>query len=143
MPPLAHFISGLIWAALGLVAALATLTWVLALLSLVTTGAVFGWMPLHLPLWAAVLGLVLIHQAVVWPLRAVRHAMMPGFYSYPHPWHAFWDGLVAIIVLAFAVWYFTHHGQDLRQSFDSLQQNVQPAWRQFLLAWQTLVHGTH
>src|SRR5579885_965749 len=34
MPPLAHFITGLIWAALGLVAALATLTWLLALFSL-------------------------------------------------------------------------------------------------------------
>jgi len=143
MPPLAHLISGLIWAALGLVAALVTLTWVLALFSLVTTGAVFGWMPLHLPLWAAVLGLVLVYQAVVWPLRAVRHAMVPGFYSHAYPWHAFWDGLVALIVLAFAVWYFTHHGHDLQQSFDSLQQNVQPAWHQFLLAWQTLVHGTH
>src|SRR6185437_627366 len=40
MPPLAHFISGLIWAALGLVAALVTLGWLFALLSLITTGAV-------------------------------------------------------------------------------------------------------
>jgi phage shock protein PspC (stress-responsive transcriptional regulator) len=143
MPPLAHFISGLIWAALGLVAALITLTWVLALFSLVTTGAVFGWMPLHLPLWAALIGLVLLYQAVVWPLRAVRHGMMPRFYGYPYPWHAFWDGLVGLLLLALVVWYVTHHGHDLQRSFDSLQQNVQPAWHQFLLAWQTLVHGTH
>ncbi len=143
MPPLAHFISGLIWAALGLVAALVTLAWLLALFSLVTTGAVFGWMPLHLPLWAAVIGLILLHQAVVWPLRAVRHGMMPRFYGYPYPWHAFWDGLVGLLLLALVVWYLAHHGHDLQQSFDSLQQNMQPAWHQFLLAWQTLVHGTH
>lgn len=143
MPPLAHVICGLIWAALGLVGALLTLTWVLALLSLVTTGAVFGWMPFHLPLWAAILGLVFIFQALIWPLRAVRHGMMPRFYGYPHPWHAFWDGLVGLLLLALIVWYLAHHGHDLQQSFDSLQQNARPAWHQLLLAWQTLVHGTH
>ena len=143
MPPLAHFICGLIWAALGLMGALVTLAWLLALFSLVTTGAVFGWMPLHVPLWAAVIGLLLIYQAVVWPLRAVRHGMMPRFYGYPSPWHAFWDALVGLFLLAVVVWYFTHHGHDLQQSLDSLQQNVQPAWHQLLLAWQTLVHGAH
>jgi phage shock protein PspC (stress-responsive transcriptional regulator) len=146
MPPLAHLISGLICAALGLVGALVTLAWLLALFSLVTTGAVFGWMPLHVPLWVAIIGLIVVYQAVVWPLRAVRHGMMPRFYGYTYPWypwHAFWDALVGLLLLALAVWYFTHHGQDLQQSFDSLQQNLQPAWQQLLLAWHTLVHGTH
>jgi phage shock protein PspC (stress-responsive transcriptional regulator) len=143
LPPLAHFISGLIWAALALVAALLTLAWLIALFSLVTTGAVFGWIPFHLPLWAAVIGLLLLYQAVVWPLRAVRHAMMPRLYAYAYPWHAFWDGLVALCLLALVLWFVTHHGQDLQHSFDSLQQNLRPAWHQLLLAWQTLVHGAH
>ena len=143
LPPLAHFISGLMWVAFGLLGALVTLAWLLALFSLITTGAVFGWMPLQVPLWAAVIGLLVIYQALVWPLRAVRHAMMPRFYGYPYPWHAFWDALVGLFLLALAVWYFTHHGHDLQQSLDSLQQNAKPAWRQLLLAWQTLVHGTH
>lgn len=143
LPPLAHFISGLIWAALGLMAALLTLGWILALLSLVTTGAVWGWMPFHLPLWVTVIGLVLIYQAVVWPLRAARHGMTPRFYGHPYPWHTFWDGLVTLLILAIVFWYLGHHGHDLRQSFNSLQQNAKPAWNQFVLAWQTLVHGTH
>lgn len=143
MPPLAHFISGLTGAALGLVAALVTLVWVFALLSLIATGAVFDWMPPHLPLWAAVLGLIVIYQLVLWPLRAVRHAMMPRFYGYPYHWHSFGDGLVVLLLVLFAVWYCTHHGHDLRQSLDTLRQNVQPAWHQLLVAWQTLVHGTH
>ncbi|MGH8317018.1 MAG: PspC domain-containing protein [Steroidobacteraceae bacterium] len=142
MPPLAHFISGLIWAAMGLLAALVTLAWLFALFSLITTGAVFGWIPFQLPLWVVVIGLFAIYQAVVWPLRAVGHAMMPR-YGYPYPWHAFWDGLVLLFLVAFGAWYFTHHGHDVRHSFDALQQNVQPAWHQLVLAWQTLVHGTH
>ena len=143
MPPLAHFISGLMWVALGLAVAVITLGWVLALLSLVTTGAVFGWMPYHLPLWASVIVVILIYQAVVWPLRAVRHGMAPRMYGYAHPWHSFWDGLVGLLILLLVLWIFTHHGHDLQQTFDSLQQNAQPAWHQFLLAWQTLVHGSH
>ncbi len=47
MPPLAHVISGLIWAALGRLGAAITVTWLLALFSLVTTGAVFGWIHGH------------------------------------------------------------------------------------------------
>jgi phage shock protein PspC (stress-responsive transcriptional regulator) len=143
LPPLAHFISGLIWAALGLVAALVTVAWLLALFSLITTGTVFQWMPIRLPLWAAIIALVLVYQAVVWPLRAVRHGLMPRFYGNTYPWHSLWDGLLGVCLLVFVVWYFTHHGHDLRQSFDSLQQNLRPAWHQLLAAWQTLVQGAH
>jgi hypothetical protein len=143
LPPHAHFNSGLVWAVLGLVVALVTLAWVLGLVSLVTTGAVFGWIPYHLPLWAAILAIILIYQAVVWPLRAVRHGMMPRLHGYEYPWHAFWDGLVGLFILLLVLWYFTHHGHDLQQSFDSLQENARPAWHQLLLAWQTLVHGAH
>lgn len=143
MPPLAHFISGLIWAAMGLVAALLTLGWLLALFSLVTTGAVFGWVPLHLPLWAVVIALLLVYQAVLWPLRSVRHAMVPRVYGYLSPWQAFWDVLVGVALLVLAAWYFTHHGQDLEHSLDSLQRNAVPAWHQLVLAWQTLTRGAH
>lgn len=143
LPPLAHFISSLIWAALGLVAALVTLAWVLALFSLITTGAVFGWMPFHQPLWVVVIGLVLIYQAVIWPLRGVRHALVPRLYGYLYPWHAFWDALVGLFILVLVVWYFAHHGQDLRHTLGTLQQNAQPAWHQLVLAWQTLTNGAH
>ncbi len=143
MPPLAHFISGLIWAALGLVAALVTLAWLLALFSLVTTGAIFGWFPFHAPMWIVLILLVLAYQAVIWPLRGVRYALMPRFYGYAPPWHAFWDALVALCLLAVILWFLTHHGHDLRHSFETLRQNALPAWEQLQRAWQTWIHGAH
>jgi phage shock protein PspC (stress-responsive transcriptional regulator) len=143
LPPLAHFISGGIWAALGLLGVVVTLLWLLALFSLITSGAIFGWNPFHLPLWAAIIGILLVYQAVIWPLRAVRHGLTPRFYGYSYPWHAFWDAIVGLFILVVVVWYVTHHGQDLRQSFESLQQNAQPAWHQLVLAWQTLINGAH
>ena len=143
LPPLAHFISGGIWAALGLLGVVVTLLWLLALFSLITSGAIFGWNPFHLPLWAAIIGILLVYQAVIWPLRAVRHGLTPRFYGCSYPWHAFWDAIVGLFILVVIVWFLTHHGQDLRQSFESLQQNAQPAWHQLVLAWQTLVNGAH
>ncbi|MGH8294867.1 MAG: hypothetical protein ACRETZ_05095 [Steroidobacteraceae bacterium] len=128
---------------MGIAAALLTLAWLAALYSLVTTGAVFGWIPLHLPLWVTLIGLVLVYQVVIWPLRAARHGIVPRAYGYVYPRHVFWDALVALFLFALIVWYFAHHGQDLQSTFASLQQNLQPAWRQRLTAWQTLIHGAH
>lgn len=142
-PPLAHLICSLIWVAMGLLIALVTLGWLLALFSLITTGAVLGWAPHQLPLWAAVLALLVLYQMVAWPLRAVRYALGPRLYGYPYPWHAIWDGLVGLSLFAFALWFFAHHGRDVRHTFASLQQHARPAWHQFLLAWQTLIHGPH
>ncbi len=141
LPPLAHIIFALIWAALGLLAALVALGWLLALLSLITTGAVFGWIPHHMPLWAAILALILLYQMVAWPLRAVRHALAPRLYGYAYPWHTFWDTILWLSLLALAVWLFTHHGQHLEGSLAALRQHARPAWHQLLLAWQTLLHG--
>ena len=141
LPPLAHIIFALMWAALGLLAALVALGWLLALLSLITTGAVFGWVPHHVPLWAAILALILLYQMVAWPLRAVRHALAPRLYGYAYPWHTFWDAILWLSLLALAVWLFTHHGQHLHGSLAALRQHVRPAWHQLLRAWQTLLHG--
>ena len=111
-----------------------------------TRGARAGlpcWNPFHLPLWAAVIGILLIYQAVIWPLRTVRHAVIPRFYGDTYPWHAFWDALVGLFIFVVAVWYFGHHGQGLQHSFGSLRRKARPAWHRCLLAWQTLINGAH
>jgi phage shock protein PspC (stress-responsive transcriptional regulator) len=132
VPPLAHLVSSLMWAVLGILAALITVGWLVALFSLVTTGAVFGWMPWHIPLWVAVLGLIFAYQVFIWPLRALRHGSRPYYYGYPHPWHAVCDTLVSLALLALLVWFVVHHQQDVRHALETLQQHVQPAWHALL-----------
>lgn len=142
-PPLARLICGLIWIALGLIGTLATVLFLLALFSLLITGAIFGWMPLHLQLWIAVACLVIAYLAVISPLYGMRYALRPQLYSFIRHWYAFVDGLIGLALLLIAAWYFMHHGQDLRTAFHTLQQNAQPAWQQLQVAWHTLVHGAH
>lgn len=142
-PPLARFLCALIGVAAALLTALLTLAWLLALFSLITTGAVLGWVPHQLPLWAAILVLIVVYQMLLWPLRAVRYAVRPRVYGYPHPWHGFSDALIALSLISVVLWLFVHHGQDVRHTVDSLQRHAGPAWHQLLLAWQTLIHGAH
>jgi hypothetical protein len=81
---------------------------VFAVISLLTTHAVFGIAPpAGMPLWAALILLLVIISVVAWPLKALRHAWY---------WHAgrgpvlvppvFWlaDGVVALGCAVLAIW---------------------------------------
>lgn len=60
---------------LSLLRGLLALIAIFALISLVTTGAVFGLpLPAGVPVWVAVIVLILLYNAVAWPLKALRHA---------------------------------------------------------------------
>jgi phage shock protein PspC (stress-responsive transcriptional regulator) len=60
---------------LSLLRGLLALLTMFALISLVTTGAVFGLpMPAGVPVWVGVIVLILAYQVVAWPLKALRHA---------------------------------------------------------------------
>ena len=66
---------------LSLLRGLLALMAIFALISLVTTGAVFGLpLPADVPIWVAAIVLILAYNVVAWPLKALRHAWY---------WHAF------------------------------------------------------
>lgn len=132
LPPLTQLLSALAWAFLGILVVLVSIGWLLALFSLVTTGAVFGWMPFQMPFWVAVIALLVVYQLVLWPLRAIRHTRGVYVYGYVYRLHAFWDSLIGLALLALIVWLLAHHQHDVRQFFDSLQSRVQPAWHALL-----------
>ena len=67
----------------------------LSILSLVNTGALYGWpLPNDVPLWAGILILVLLYQVAISPIRAARHASHYAWGRY-YGWFAMWDGLIA------------------------------------------------
>lgn len=129
-PPLAAFLSGLGWAVLGILVALLTLGWLFVLLSLLATGSVLGWTLGHLPLWAAIVLLVVIYQIVVSPLRAARYAHSPYFYTYRYRSHALADALVGLIILAVLVWLLDHHLAAVQHVLSVLGQRVASLWPQ-------------
>ncbi len=86
------------------------LLWILALLSLVSSGAIFGWaLPAGIPIWIGVIALFLIYQAVTGPMRGSYHQAQSanGQYHYSG-WEGVADGLtVFFLVIAFC-WAFVY-----------------------------------
>lgn len=141
VPPVAHLIGSLTWVILGIVVAVLTVCWLIALISMMTTGALLGWFPVHVPLWVAIVGLIVLYQIVIWPLRVLRHASAPYACGHLQPWRAFWDAVIGLALLALVIWLLASHGRDVRHLFEAMQQQLRPAAQRLALAWQTLVHG--
>jgi phage shock protein PspC (stress-responsive transcriptional regulator) len=117
----AHVFSGTLMAVLGLVFAIVTIVWLLALLSLVTTGALLGWtLPHEIPFWAALIGLVLLYNAVIWPIRSMRRAAYYSVGAYHGAWIEAWNGIIGLAVLIALVWYGLHHVPEVEALFDQL-----------------------
>jgi len=113
---------GLIHAALGLAL-------VLALISLATTHRLFGYaLPSGMPLWAALIVVILIYQAIASPFIAARHAAISGYGSMPFGWLGPIFGLLWLGLVAFSIWWGYHNVQPVH---DFIQQL--PAW------WQSFV----
>lgn len=85
---------------LGLIAGALGLLWIFALISLVTTGMLFGWMlPAGIPLWLAIVLLFFFYHAVTGPLQVARHPYGSG-------WFAIADAAtVAFLLIAFGFIY--------------------------------------
>jgi hypothetical protein len=119
----AHIITGTVLAILGLLFALFTIGWVLALLSLLTTGALLGWvLPHGVPFWAALIFLVLIYNAIAWPIKAMRRSIYYSVGAYQGAWVEAWNGIAALAVVFALIWYGYHHQPEVRDLFDHLSQ---------------------
>jgi phage shock protein PspC (stress-responsive transcriptional regulator) len=121
---------------LALVSAALVFVWIFALISLLTTGAVFGIaLPAGIPLWAG-LGLLCLFFALLnAPLSATRHVIHRyGWAGSPcgHPLLGVWSAVLWLGFLAFLVWFanrYIPHAHEalmnlppaLHRAFDSLR----------------------
>jgi phage shock protein PspC (stress-responsive transcriptional regulator) len=120
-PYAAHVVTGCLLAVLGVVLALFTIGWLLALVSLVTTGAIFGWwLPDQMPFWVGLLVLIVLYNLVAWPIKAARRAAYGPGGGYHGPWIAAWDGVAGIAILLALAWYGYHHVPQVRDLIDHL-----------------------
>ncbi|HUO50074.1 MAG TPA: PspC domain-containing protein [Candidatus Paceibacterota bacterium] len=107
----------------GMIMAALSLMWILALLSLITHHAIFGWvLPVGFPVWLAIILLFIAFHALTGPFRGVGYDYRFGPHG-EYQWHSDpWDGFMGVItfiflVIAFAwaythvpeMWYFIHH----------------------------------
>jgi hypothetical protein len=117
----AQVAAGIMLPLLGIVSALLTVVWVIALVSLLTTGEIFGWeLPQDTPAWIGVLALVAVYAVVNWPLRAARYA---SYRTVTHPgWFAVWDGLLWLGMVALLSWLAFRYVPAVRELIHDLPQ---------------------
>jgi phage shock protein PspC (stress-responsive transcriptional regulator) len=100
----AQVAAGIMLPLLGIVSALLTVIWVIALVSLLSTGAIFGWeLPNDVSPWIAVLALIAVYAVVNGPLRAARYASYQAAVN-NRGWLIVWDGLLWLGVVALLSW---------------------------------------
>jgi phage shock protein PspC (stress-responsive transcriptional regulator) len=98
---------------LGILRSAIAIIWVLGLLSLITTGALFGWaIPVGIPIWVAIILLFVLYYAVTGPMRSQGNSYTSGgnyHYNYHYnEWDGIGDGL-SILFLAIAFgWAYLH-----------------------------------
>jgi phage shock protein PspC (stress-responsive transcriptional regulator) len=98
---------------------------VLAIVSLVNTGAVFGFVPpTSMPLWAGILVLFVIYQILVSPFRAARHAYATA-YGPAAAWNAQFGWIIALVVF----WFLYTNLPEVREFVRNLPQIVHDVTR--------------
>lgn len=93
----------------GFVSAALAILWIWALVSLVSTGAVFGWMIPGLPIWAAIVLLFVAYHAFTGPFRANYDYQSGVTTVYHSPWMTLADMMSAVFI-GIVVWFaYTHY----------------------------------
>lgn len=126
--------------ALGFTTPLATLLsvaafWALAYaaLALANTGAVLGWpLPAGIPLWVGLLGLLLVYNALIWPLHLWRRV---SYYRIAGPEHAHYhafDGLMSVVAGIAIVWAAYHYRPEVRDWL----QHLPEAWNNVVASFR-------
>ena len=104
----------------GIIIAVLTVIFILALISLVTTGAVLGWpVPVGIPLWAGILILVVLYSAVIGPFKAAFrgwHRWEGRYYGLP----AVWGGTAWLGCLILGFWLAFNYVPEVRYFVESL-----------------------
>jgi phage shock protein PspC (stress-responsive transcriptional regulator) len=104
-------------------------------ISLVNSGEILGWyLPPDVPLWAALLIVLVAYQIVVAPFRLAGQwgsSPAPGVPA----WFAFWQAVAWLIGLAFVVWIASNHLPEIREFL----QRVPEVFREFVQAMRRLL----
>jgi len=122
-PPsyVAHAVLGVTTPIFAIVHAAAFVAWAYVLLSMLTTGTIFGWkLPVEIPVWASILILVVLYGMITAPLKALRFIGYEHQYApYHHSFGAL-HGVVWLAATALFAWLAYHHIPEVHALIDNL-----------------------
>lgn len=119
----AHILGGLLIPIAAVFGALLFVALILAIGSLVTTHAVLGWtLPPHIPLWAAIVILIVLYQTVASPLHFAHRMGRYGPFAFG--WLALWGSLVWTACWVVLVWVAWRHWPEVQSFLQHLPQSL-------------------
>jgi phage shock protein PspC (stress-responsive transcriptional regulator) len=100
-----------------------------AIVSLATTGAIFGWVVAgSIPMWASILILLVFYSMLARPLRHARRAIYFSTSGHNYLWFVAWYEILSTAVLILVCWYAYTHVPQVHEFFQHFMQNVTMMW---------------
>jgi phage shock protein PspC (stress-responsive transcriptional regulator) len=99
-----------------------------AIVSLATTGAIFGWAVGGIPLWASILILLVLYSILTRPLRFARKAIYFNTSGNNYLWFVAWYEILSTGVLILVCWFAYTHVPQVHDFFQHFIQNVTMIW---------------
>jgi phage shock protein PspC (stress-responsive transcriptional regulator) len=107
--------------------------WIGAIVSLATTGAIFGWaIAGSIPLWASILILMFIYSVISRPLRHARRAIYWNTSGHNYLWFAAWYEIFSTGVLILVCWLAYTHVPEVHDFFQNFAQNFSTMWNHLI-----------
>lgn len=126
----------------GFLKAILTLIAVLAVISLLTSHKLFTFaLPTDVPVWVAIVVVIIVYQILATPFHALRHAYRHGTWSGPHPLAAVFSMLASVfgvVLLAFTVWYLDRHVPEAHEFFHKIPPALRSLFEALRDWWTSL-----
>jgi phage shock protein PspC (stress-responsive transcriptional regulator) len=128
-----QIIAGLMLPILAIGSTLLSCAMIAAIVILATTGSLLGWQITEsMPLWAAVLILVLVFSALNSPFRHARKAIYVHQGAYNLFWFTAWYELISLAFFAVICWIAYTRVPEVHDFFQNFLENVQAVWNNIL-----------
>jgi len=115
--------------------------WIAAIVSVATTGAIFGWAVAgSIPLWVSILILMIFYGMISRPLRHARRAIYFNTGGQSYYWFAAWYEILSTGVLILVCWFAYTHVPEVRDFFQHFVQNVTMMWNNVV---ESIRHTAH
>ena len=112
----------------ALIIAFFSILWIFCLFSLITTGALFGFIFFGIPLWVLLVGITFLYHIVLLPFRSMSSRQNPSLaYDPHHGWSAMWDALMWFAffsIIGWVVWTYVPGVQGVWEKFSLWVQGV-------------------
>jgi len=114
--------------------------WALSIVSLLSTGAVFGWhVPAgNTPAWVLVIIMMILCGMTTAPFKMIRRAAFHFSSSPAEMWFGLWDSIVSIGLSIVIVWYAYHHLPEVQYFFEHFIEIMHNTWD----SMSKDIHGT-